>query len=101
MADRMAAFFLSPSGWLTGYLIIINLVTFAVYGADKWKAKHRRYRVPEKTLFLLAIFGGSLGALAGMQLFRHKTRHWYFRYGIPLLLLLQIALMIVLIQGTL
>ena len=92
MGERIAAFFLTPMGWLTIYLVVMNLVAFAVYGMDKWKARHQRYRVPEKTLFLLAILGGSVGALAGMHIFHHKTRHWYFRYGIPLILLLQILL---------
>lgn len=92
MGEKFAAFFLTPKGWLTIYLVVMNLVAFAVYGMDKWKARHQRYRVPEKTLFLLAILGGSVGALAGMHIFHHKTRHWYFHYGIPLILLLQILL---------
>ncbi len=92
MAERITSFFLSPAGWLTVYLVVMNLVTFTVYGVDKWKARRQRYRVPEKTLFLLAILGGSVGALVGMHLFHHKTRHWYFRYGIPLILLFQIVL---------
>ena len=92
MAERITSFFLSPIGWLTVYLVVMNLVTFTVYGVDKWKARRQRYRVPEKTLFLLAILGGSVGALVGMHLFHHKTRHWYFRYGIPLILLFQIVL---------
>ncbi len=73
-------------------LFLINLVTFLVYGLDKLKAKRDKRRIRERTLFLLAIFGGSIGALLGMRLFRHKTRHWYFRWGIPAILLLQIAL---------
>lgn len=92
MWERMVTFFLTPVGWLTIYLVGMNLGTFAVYGVDKWKARHQRYRVPEKTLFLLAILGGSVGALGGMYAFHHKTRHWYFHYGIPLILLLQILL---------
>ena len=73
------------------YLAVLNLVTFALYGADKRRAKKGQWRIPEKTLFLPAIFGGALGGVAGMRLFRHKTRHWYFQYGFPLLLLLQLA----------
>ena len=72
------------------YLLLINLAAFAVYGADKWKARHDRWRVPEKTLLLLALLGGSLGALAGMHSFHHITRKWYFRFGIPVLLVLQL-----------
>ena len=77
---------------LVGYLAIVNLIAFTVYGADKRRARKDRRRVPEKTLFLLAIIGGSLGAFLGMRLFRHKTRHWYFVWGIPAIMVLQIAL---------
>ena len=76
------------------WLAVINLVTFAVYGIDKAKAKRGAWRVPEKTLFLLPLLGGSLGALLGMKVFRHKTKHWYFVWGIPLILVAQIALAI-------
>ena len=74
------------------YLVVVNLIAFAVYGADKRRAKKERRRVPEKTLFLLALIGGSVGAWAGMYTFRHKTRHWYFVWGIPAILVIQIAL---------
>ena len=78
--------------WLLVYLAAVNLVTFTVYGVDKAKAKRGAWRVPEKTLFLLPLLGGSVGALLGMQVFHHKTKHWYFVWGIPLILLAQIAL---------
>ena len=81
---------------LAGYLALINAITFAVYGADKRRARKDRWRVPERTLFLLAVLGGSLGALLGMHVFHHKTKHWYFRVFIPLILLLQIAVPVVL-----
>ena len=74
------------------YLAAVNVITFAVYGADKRRARKGKRRVPEKTLFLLAAIGGSVGALAGMYAFRHKTRHWYFVWGIPAILAVQIAL---------
>lgn len=74
------------------YLALVNVVAFAVYGADKRRAKKDKRRVPEKPLFLLALIGGSVGALAGMYTFRHKTRHWYFVWGIPAILVIQIAL---------
>ena len=74
------------------YLALVNLVAFVVYGADKRRARRDRRRVSEKTLFLLALAGGSAGAWAGMYTFRHKTRHWYFVWGIPAILLAQIAL---------
>ena len=73
------------------YLIVINLVTFIVFGVDKAKAKKHAWRVPEKTLFLLAIIGGSVGAIIGMYTFRHKVRKWYFVVGIPAILIIQLA----------
>ena len=84
---------MTPLYWaLLGYLAAVNLLAFTVYGADKRRAKKDKRRVPEKTLFLLAAIGGSVGAWAGMYTFRHKTRHWYFVWGIPAILLVQIAL---------
>lgn len=74
------------------YLAAINLITFFVYGADKRRAKIQgARRVPEKTLFALALLLGSAGALFAMRVFHHKTRHWYFRFGIPAILLCQIT----------
>lgn len=67
-------------------------MAFTVYGVDKAKARRGAWRIPEKTLFLLPLLGGSVGALLGMLVFRHKTKHWYFVWGIPLILLAQIAL---------
>ena len=72
------------------YLLIMNLIGFILMGADKKKAKSSAWRIPEKTLFLPAILGGSIGAIAGMQVFRHKTKHWYFKYGMPAILILQL-----------
>ncbi|MBQ9559060.1 MAG: DUF1294 domain-containing protein [Bacteroidaceae bacterium] len=77
----------------------MTVVTFIVFGIDKWKAAHERWRVPESTLFLLAAFGGSLGALLGMQVWRHKTQHWTFRLGIPLIFVLQVGLLLWLVYG--
>ena len=87
----------SPWGLLAIWLIAINLVTFFVFGFDKFKAKYketheRARRVPERTLFLLAALGGSAGALLGMRVFHHKTLHKTFRFGIPAILALQIIL---------
>jgi len=79
-----------------------NLIAFALMGADKWKARHDSWRVRERTLFLSAALGGSVGALAGMYLFHHKTLHKRFTVGIPFLLALQIALVVFLArQGVL
>lgn len=80
------------SRYLLWYLAAVNLVALALYGIDKAKARRGKWRIPEKTLLLLPLLGGSVGALAGMHLFRHKTKHWYFRWGIPAMLLLQLAL---------
>ena len=74
-------------------LICINILTFLVYGIDKWKAKHGRWRISEATLLTLAVIGGSIGALLGMQVWHHKTMHKKFKYGIPLIMLAQIALL--------
>ena len=76
------------------YLAAINAVTFLVYGIDKLRAKRGAWRIPEKTLFLLPLLGGSVGAIAGMKVFHHKTKHWYFKYGLPLILLAQVALVV-------
>ena len=73
-------------------LICINALTFLVYGIDKWKAKQGRWRISEGTLLILAIIGGSIGALLGMKVWHHKTKHKKFKYGLPLILLAQIAL---------
>ena len=87
------------------YLIVLNIVTFLVYGIDKWrstsgrllptgrkKAKKGSWRISEATLLILAVIGGSIGALLGMKLWHHKTMHKKFKYGLPLILLGQIAL---------
>ena len=73
-------------------LICINVVTFVVYGIDKWKAKRAKWRIKEAALLGLAVLGGSIGALLGMQVWHHKTMHKKFKYGLPLILLAQIAL---------
>ena len=74
------------------YLIAINIVTFLVYGIDKWKAKQGSWRISEATLLILAVIGGSIGALLGMKVWRHKTQHKKFKYGLPLILIIQIIL---------
>ena len=87
----------SPCAWALLWLLAINLITFFIFGIDKWKAKRKERkdsvrRVPEKTLFLLSILGGSVGALLGMKVWHHKTLHKTFRYGIPTILALQIII---------
>lgn len=74
------------------WLVFANLLGLILMGADKSRAKRGAWRVPEKTFFLLALLGGCVGCWAGMYLFRHKTRHWYFVIGMPAILVLQILL---------
>ena len=74
-------------------LFAINAITFVVYGIDKYKAKKAKWRISEATLLLLAVLGGSIGAWMGMRVWHHKTMHKKFKYGIPAILLMQIALM--------
>ncbi len=76
------------------YLLIVNVVAFAMMGIDKSKAKHGAWRIPERTLFLPVVLFGSLGGTLGMLTFRHKTKHWYFKYGFPALLVVQVLLMV-------
>ncbi|HEX2947031.1 MAG TPA: DUF1294 domain-containing protein [Clostridia bacterium] len=73
-------------------LAVLNLTGFILTASDKHKARRGLWRVPEKTFFLLALIGGSIGIYAGMLLFRHKTKHWYFMIGIPAIFVLQIIL---------
>lgn len=74
------------------YLLFINLLAFALFGADKRRAQNGRWRIPERTLFLAAILGGSIGAIAGMRIFRHKTRHKRFFIGLPVILAAEVLL---------
>ena len=76
------------------YMIGINAITFIVYGIDKLKARKGRWRIPEATLLLLAVVGGSIGAWLGIKVWHHKTLHKKFKYGIPLIIIVQIALCI-------
>lgn len=73
------------------YLAVISIITFMVFGIDKLKAKNNAWRIPEKVLFLLSAMGGSVGALAGMYIFRHKTKKPPFKFGIPAILIVQIV----------
>jgi uncharacterized membrane protein YsdA (DUF1294 family) len=85
--------------YFCGYLLLINIYTFYLTYLDKYRAKHRKWRVPEKNFFILSILGGSIGTLISMKLFRHKTRHWYFKYGIPLIIVIQIIILYCIIYG--
>lgn len=73
------------------YFVAVNIAAFALMGIDKRKAVKKQWRIPEKTLFLSAIIGGSVGSIVGMKTFRHKTKHWYFKYGMPAILIVQLV----------
>ena len=77
------------------YVIIMNIIGVMMMGLDKSRAKRHAWRIPERTLFLISLLGGSVGSLAGMYLFRHKTKHMKFVIGMPLILLIQIAACII------
>ena len=76
------------------YILIINVITFFMMWFDKHEAKIGDWRVPERTLFLLVLLGGGIGGIAGMYVFRHKTRKWYFKIGFPAILIIQIVFII-------
>lgn len=80
------------TGELLIYLAIINAVTFFTYGLDKWKAKKALWRIRESSLLMLAVLGGSIGAWLGMKAWHHKTQHKKFKYGVPAIICIQLAL---------
>lgn len=79
------------------YLLIINLMGFAAMGMDKSKARKGAWRIPEATLFLFAFLGGGIGTTLGMNIFRHKTKHWYFKFGMPLIALVEYGVLVYLL----
>lgn len=79
------------------YVAVITVITFFVYGIDKWKSKHHQWRIPEGVLLGLAAVGGSIGAWLGMKIWRHKTQHKKFQYGVPVLFILQVVIVCLLI----
>ena len=76
------------------YVAVINVVTFFMYGIDKWKAKKSKWRIREAALLGLAVLGGSIGAWLGMQVWHHKTQHKKFKYGVPAIIIVQLALIV-------
>lgn len=72
------------------YLVVINIIGFFAMGIDKAKAKAKAWRIPEKTLLTIAVIGGGLGVWLGMETFRHKTKHWYFKYGVPAIFVVEL-----------
>lgn len=85
--------------WFMYYLLIVNLVTWILYGIDKRKAIKGAWRIPEKTLILSAVIGGSVGALAGMMMFRHKTRKAKFMVGVPVIFVVQCIVLAFVVYG--
>ena len=81
------------------YLLAVNIATFFLYGIDKYKAKKNQWRISEATLLTMAAIGGSIGAWAGMRIWHHKTMHKKFKYGIPLIIIMQIALAVYLLTN--
>ena len=94
-------FFSSVAAFLLLYAGVINFIGFLIMGIDKLKAKKRSFRIPEATLFLVAIIGGSIGSILGMYIFRHKTRHHLFTIGMPVILVVQIIVVLFLYFGPL
>ncbi len=88
---------MDPISLIIIYLLAVNVVSFAAMGIDKQKARKHAWRIPESTLFVLAIIGGSIGSILGMRFFRHKTRHRSFVYGMPAILIVQIILILLLV----
>ena len=76
------------------YLLFLNIFGFSIMGIDKQKAKRHQWRISEKTLFMVSLLGGSIGTLVGMYFFHHKTKHWYFVFGMPLILIVQSILLL-------
>ena len=79
---------------IISYVIVINVITLMIYGIDKWKAKHSKWRIPEATLLIMAAVGGSIGAWTGIKLFHHKTLHKKFKYGVPAIFLIQLGIVV-------
>lgn len=80
------------------YYTIVNIVGFVIMGVDKQRAIRGAWRISEASLFLTALFGGALGCILGMQHFRHKTKRWYFKYGMPAIFSVQLFIFLLLIQ---
>lgn len=83
------------------YILLLNILGFALMGIDKWKAKNHAWRIPESTLFIIAVIGGSIGSIIGMHVFHHKTRHRYFMYGMPAILIIQLLIIFILSKASL
>jgi uncharacterized membrane protein YsdA (DUF1294 family) len=97
MNEVSEALMIHPEVLIWSYLVVINLISFAVMGLDKQLARRKKNRISEETLFFTALIFGSAGGIAGMWLFRHKTKHWIFVYGLPVLLVIQAVVLILIL----
>ncbi len=86
---------------LLGFVLLINIIGFIIMGVDKYKAKKRLWRIPEKIFFTVTVLGGAVGVYTGMLYFRHKTKHWYFMLGIPAILLAEVIITLFFIKNQL
>lgn len=84
--------FMNTIIWIISYLVLINILGFIIMGVDKSKARNHDWRIPESSFFIIALIGGSIGSILGMHIFHHKTRHWYFKIGLPVILVIQLLL---------
>ena len=89
---------MESSAIIIGILVVMNLLGYISMWSDKRRAITGKYRISEKTLFIIALLGGSIGSILGMNQFRHKTKHWYFKYGMPLILIIQVILLVFIIK---
>jgi uncharacterized membrane protein YsdA (DUF1294 family) len=87
----ITAFLLSYKNAVILYLVLVNLTAFLMMGTDKRKAQTGKWRIPERTLFIPVLLGGSIGGMLGMRIFHHKTKHWKFKIGFPMIFLLQLT----------
>ena len=94
MRETIGSFLLAHWPWVLLWVAAVSVVAFAMMGTDKRRARRGDWRIPEKSLFLAAVLGGSSGSILGMAAFHHKTRHWYFKVGMPAILIAQIALVV-------
>lgn len=85
--------------YIVAYIVIVNIAAFCLYGIDKSAAIKQKQRIPNRVLLLSAVIGGSLGALAGMYMFRHKTKKWYYTVTVPVLLIIQITAAVLLLKN--
>ncbi len=92
MKEFSALIYSSKTKYFILYLIVLNIISFYIMWLDKRKARRKEWRISEKTLFISAAFGGSIGAILGMWTFHHKTKHWYFVWGMPAILICQILI---------